>query len=453
MATIINTKLGEHRGKKRIWLEGRKLAREGYIPGQKYDLELKDSKVVLTVKKEGRFTISRRERNGHVLPIIDVSSQDITALFDGVEKLRVYIKAGVIVISAHHQHADVIERVERLIDKVKNKKALSVCSLFHGGGVLDKAVHTGLSRAGIKSSISVAVEMESKFLDSSLTNNREMFTTDSFIIESPIQAINLGKNPPAVDIILGGIPCQGASIAGRSKNKIKLAEDHAEAGSMFFNFLQFVQVLKPAIVIIENVPSYANTASMSIIRSVLNSLQYEVKERELDGVEFGGALEKRNRLCVVAMSKGLEGFDLDSVPSLPKKHKSIDEVLDDIPKGSDRWKPYTYLANKEVRDKKQGKGFSRQLLTGKEAHLGTIGKWYSKARSTEPFILSPFDNSLSRLLTAQEHCAVKGCPESIIAGLSSTTAHELLGQGVVFPVFEQVAWALGESLKIKANNY
>ncbi len=34
MATIVNTKLGEHRGKKRVWLEGAKLAREGYEPGK-----------------------------------------------------------------------------------------------------------------------------------------------------------------------------------------------------------------------------------------------------------------------------------------------------------------------------------------------------------------------------------------------------------------------------------
>ena len=45
MATIVNTKLGEHRGKKRVWLEGQKLLREGYYPGMKYDLELKDSQI------------------------------------------------------------------------------------------------------------------------------------------------------------------------------------------------------------------------------------------------------------------------------------------------------------------------------------------------------------------------------------------------------------------------
>jgi len=31
MTIIVNTKLGENRGKKRIWLEGAKIAREGYL--------------------------------------------------------------------------------------------------------------------------------------------------------------------------------------------------------------------------------------------------------------------------------------------------------------------------------------------------------------------------------------------------------------------------------------
>ena len=52
--TIVNTKLGEHRGKPRV-LEGYKLLREGYSPGTKFDLELKDSQIVLRVKEEGKF--------------------------------------------------------------------------------------------------------------------------------------------------------------------------------------------------------------------------------------------------------------------------------------------------------------------------------------------------------------------------------------------------------------
>lgn len=287
MATIVNTKLGEHRGKKRVWLEGQKLLREGYYPGMKYDLELKDSQVVLRVKEEGKFTISKRERNGRVSPIIDLTVQELATVFDGVEMLRVFIRNGAIVISAHHQQERVIERVNRLISKLENGESLSVCSLFHGGGVLDKAIHAGFHKAGIASAISVAVEMEGKYLDSSLANNPELWNEDSIVIESPIQAVNLSKRPPQVDVLMGGIPCTGASKSGRSKNKLEFAESHEAAGAMFFNFLQFVEALNPAVVLIENVPEYQNTASMEVIRSVLSSLGYSLQERILDGNEFG----------------------------------------------------------------------------------------------------------------------------------------------------------------------
>ena len=43
MSTIINTKLADHKGYKRLWMEGAKLAREGYRPGMRYDLEIKDT--------------------------------------------------------------------------------------------------------------------------------------------------------------------------------------------------------------------------------------------------------------------------------------------------------------------------------------------------------------------------------------------------------------------------
>jgi DNA (cytosine-5)-methyltransferase 1 len=445
MPTIVNTKLGEHRGKKRIWLEGQKLAREGYLPGMKYDLEIKDTKVILHVSEQGKFTVSKRERNGRLSPIIDISAQELAHIFDGVEMLRVAIKNGAIVISAHHQQLRVKERVERLVNKLETGEPLRVCSLFHGGGVLDKALHKGLWDAGLRSKIAVAVELESKYLDSSLRNNPELWDEHSMVIESPIQAVSVNRNPPQVDILAGGVPCTGASKSGRSKNKLEFAESHEAAGAMFFNFLQFVEALNPSIVLIENVPEYANTASMEVIRSVLGSLGYIVQERVLDGNEFG-VLEKRKRLCAVAISKGIEGFNLDNVQPVRTKEACLKEVLEVVDHDSERWKSFDYLADKEKRDKAAGKGFSRQLLSGEEQFCGTIGKDYAKCRSTEPFIVNESDASLSRILTPAEHCRVKGIPETVVEGLSDTTAHQILGQSVVFPAFEAVAKELGDSL-------
>lgn len=445
MSTIINTKLADHKGYKRLWMEGAKLAREGYQPGMRYDLEIKDTQVCLRVTEAGKYKVSQRQRNGNISPIIDLTAKELAEIFDGVEMLRVAIKSGTIIISAHHHHHRVKERVERMMKKVATSEPLKVCSLFHGGGVLDSAIHKGLSDAGISSKVAIAVELEGKYLDSSLRNNPQLWDENSMVIESPVQHVNLNRNPPQVDLLMGGIPCTGASLAGRSKNKLEFAEAHAAAGAMFFTFLQFVEILNPAVVLIENVKAYQNTASMAVIRSVLQTLGYRLQERVLDGCEFG-VLEKRERLCVVGVSEGIQGFDLDAVLPVRQKEANLGAILEDIPHDSPRWKSYTYLAEKEKRDKAAGKGFSRQLLTRDAESCGTLGRQYFKARSTEPFLVHERDPSLSRLLTPVEHCRVKGIPESIIGGLSDTVAHEVLGQSVVFPVFEAVAKELGKSL-------
>ena len=174
--------------------------------------------------------------------------------------------------------------------------------------------------------------MESKYLDSSLSNNPELWNEDSIVIESPIQSVNLSRNPPEVDFILAGIPCTGASKAGRTSNKLKFAESHDEAGACFFHFLEFVKALNPVGLVIENVPEYQNTASMVVIRSVLQSLGYKIQERVLSGNEFG-VLEERKRLCCIAISEGVEGFDLDKVVPSRQKPNTINDILDAVPLG------------------------------------------------------------------------------------------------------------------------
>ena len=153
---------------------------------------------------------------------------------------------------------------------------------------------------------------------------------------------------------------------------------------------------------------------------------------------------------MVAVTEGLEDFiDLDNVIPLRTKPEKLSDVLEDIPLDDDRWKSYDYLREKEKRDIAAGKGFRRQLFTGDEGHIATVTREYNKARSTDPFIQHPTDPNLSRLLTPEEHARVKGIPEDLIdaSWIATTTKHEVLGQSVVFPVFEAVGQMLGLGLE------
>lgn len=195
--------------------------------------------------------------------------------------------------------------------------------------------------------------------------------------------------------------------------------------------------------IIENVPDYLNSTSMMVIRSVLASLGYRLFECILDGNTFG-ALENRSRMAVVAYTEG--AFDplvQEDILPLRSKEDALATVLDDVALNHDSWKPYDYLQLKEQRDITDGKGFRRQLLNADSASCGCIGRGYAKARSTEPFIQHPNDPGLSRLLTVAEHARVKTIPVDMVHGVSDTTAHEILGQSVIYAAFEALGAAVG----------
>lgn len=451
---VINTSIGESRSMLRLWLEGQKLAMAGVKIGVRYCISVTSSLKRVELRPapndyQGQtFLVSKRERNNTVSPLIEVRTELLKEVFEQGSKVRVAIRQGRIIVTISHIANRVAERVKRFLDKLQGKEPLAVGSLFHGGGVLDKAMHSGLQKAGVNSFVQVGVELEGEYLDASLRNNPELWTDDSIIINSDIREINLlGSNIPQLDLLFAGIPCTGASRAGASKNKLSCAEEHSEAGSMFVDFLDWVKASNPGGILIENVPEYSKSASMMVIRSVLTSLGYQLSEIVLDGNEMG-ALEKRRRMCVVALTPGIGNpFDFGQLVPLRQKEACLNDILDDVPLDSDRWKTFTYLADKEARDKAAGKGFARQLLDGSATSCGTIGKGYMKGRSTEPFIVHPVDPNLSRLLTSAEHARVKSIPLCVMHGVAETTQHEILGQSVVYLALQAVGYLLGLTIQ------
>lgn len=462
MATVVNTKIGLSRNVSRIWIEGQKLSREGIAPAMVWTLVYQNQKLKVRIypvdqlpqnsqfDKTGAVSIRRiTKRDGTIIeqPLIEIRDNKLQEAFNGLSDIRISISNRVLTVSLQKNVSDAVRRLERLKAKLSHKEPLKMVSTFHGGGVLDKAWHHGLKSAGVDSYVAMAIEMAPEYLDSSLRNNPELWREDSIIIESGIEQINLcSERIPEMDILVAGIPCCGESLSGKAKNKIKNGEDHAKAGAMFFYFLMLAIATNPAILQIENVPTYATSLSMSVIRNVLTARGYVVTERVCGGNEFG-ALEDRQRLCVIAVTAGMESIiNLDDVTPLRTKENRLGDVLEPISTNSARYKTYDYLTEKAIRDKEAGKGFALQLVTPDSPRVLTIGKGYAKARSTEPFLAHPSDPDRKRLLTPIEHSRVKTIPEEVTDGNSDTVAHEILGQSIVYVQFYAVAAYVGLQL-------
>lgn len=116
--------------------------------------------------------------------------------------------------------------------------------------------------------------------------------------------LDVFKDSP--DIILGGPPCQGYSIANRN------AGDPADPrNSLFKEFLRLGEIFSPEVMIMENVPNLIKARThekelvINIIVSELENLGYNVYVQVLNAVDFG-VPQIRKRLIVIASKKALE---------------------------------------------------------------------------------------------------------------------------------------------------
>lgn len=445
---LINTKLTESRGKPRVWIEGAHIARAGIEPGQVLKVRFieKDRLVEASSTSEDfdfEVRVSKRTtRSGTVRPLLELRHERLVELFGDNATLRVVVREGKIVIRLHHINKRAEERVTRLRDRIQKGEPLTIGSLFHGGGTLDSAFHCGMAEAGIQTVTKVVNEVETSFLSASIENNSHLFNEDTLFIDAPIETIDL-RSPGQLDLVLAGVPCTGASLSGRAKGKLKFAESHETAGALFFSFLQFVQQTNPAIVLLENVPQYENTASYAVIVSVLETLGYKVNDAILTGADFG-ALEDRARLFMVATTEGMNELDFEALRKPERSYAVAGEALEDIPLDSEAWRTFPYLDKAEEKARAKGNGFKRSYVTYDSTTVPTIKRTNHKCQTDGVFIQHPENPALSRLPTAKEHARFKSVPESVIENLSETSACEILGQGIIHNVAAAVASGIAE---------
>lgn len=444
------TQIGLNRGRKRIWLEFDYLEMAGFKPGQFLRVQTNEESIEIEVVNSESDSNKKVSRRGEK-PLIEIPEK-LIHFAEHIKKLRLAFTPNKVKITPHHSYARTASRVERLANKVRRGETLDLMTLFSGGEVFGSAAHEGLESASIPSRIAVCVEKETKFLKSSLANNQHLFDSESVLINAKIEDLDLNALGKPIDAAIVSIPCTGASIAGRTKNKLKSAEQHEGVGHLFHYTLNWLAKVNTPLIMFECVPQYINTASMEVIRSVLCDDGYTLVETVQNGQDFG-AIENRSRMIAIAFSNellGCFGGFADEIKSYYSEVKQcVGDILEDIEVNSARWKPFTYLIEKEKRDIENGKGFRRAIALRNSSKVPVIGFDYAKCRSNEPFVLldEAEYEGLSRIFTSKEHAALKTIPNRIIAGLSETVAHQVLGQSGIYTKIRSVFEWLGSKLR------
>lgn len=441
----------EHRGSPRLWVEGAAPERSGFVPGERFVVKPYGKGLLLELATDGDRKVSKKERTGgKAAPVIDINSGADLAPLRGLQAVRVVFGEGKVFIAPIASEVRRQRRVQRLQERLTAGTSLQTAGIAAGGGVLTHAVHTGLRDAGVACHVAAHNEIREELADHAMGAN-DALSAETIVLNMPLQELafdeEVMRRVGEVDIVELGLPCSGASVAGRAKRGLEMPEAHPDVGHLVVGGLALLAKLNPAVAVFENVPQYANTASAVLIRQQLRDMGYVTHERELFGPDFG-ELEARKRWCLVAVTKGI---DLDFSNFQPDlfRQRTLSEVLEphDAEGVAHRWSEMAGLKDKQVRDKEAGKNFKMQIFDGSESQIGTLTKGISKNRSTDPKIRHPENPELLRVPTAREHARCKGVPEGLIDGLSHTVAHELLGQGIVYGPFRQFARHIGRQLK------
>jgi DNA (cytosine-5)-methyltransferase 1 len=446
---VTYTRVGRNRGVPRLWLEGGRLARCGFEAGAKFvaELDLVRRQVRLRLDPNGDRTVSGRKRtltDGAVrtTPIVDVAGASLADVLGEGARLRAVLASGEIVFDLHPVERAIAARETRTREHLQ-AGFLTESALCAGVGVATLALKEGVEAAGVPTRVDWIIDRDGRYLDLAAMNNPAI-TPETRLYEASLEEVETAALT-GTDLVQVSLPCAPHSLSGKAKRGLNQPEDHPTDALATVGLIRILEAVNPSAVISENVTQARDSASYALIRAYLHEQGYVIFEDFMDSRQ-AGTIEMRERWWMVAISQGLaEGFTMDNVPALPRTFATLGEAMDAIAVDDTRWKAFEYLEAKAIRDAAAGKGFKRQLVGEDSTQVGTIGRGYAKARSTEPFIVR--EDGLQRLLTPAEQARVKGIPEQLVYGASDTLAHEVLGQSILYGHALGIGMALGEHLQ------
>ena len=193
--------------------------------------------------------------------------------------------------------------------------------LFAGAG----GMSLGFDKAGFQNVL--AVEYDECFAETYRFNfpDHNLKVEDIKDISNDEIKEIIGNNK--IDVIIGGPPCQGFSIAGKiGRNFI---DD--ERNQLFKEFVRFVNVIRPKIFVMENVAALKTHNKGKTIMEIVNEFDnagYTVKYDVLNAVNYG-VPQQRRRIFIIGT------LDKDNKFEFPKKinkYITIGEALKGLPK-------------------------------------------------------------------------------------------------------------------------
>jgi DNA (cytosine-5)-methyltransferase 1 len=213
---------------------------------------------------------------------------------------------------------------DKSVNNGQNRRKFQVLELFCGCG--------GFSHGFLNSGdfeIACGIDMKPAALETFRRNHPNLAGEAPEIIKGDIREIEIGEIQSRLekrgiasgqlDCLIGGPPCQGFSQLRRSKERERNAIvrfrgydrlDQDPRNDLVLRFLEIAAVLRPKIIVIENVPQMMKHVHNGVdggiaiqIMNLLKEMKYETKEAILNAADFG-VPQIRERVFIMASRIG-----------------------------------------------------------------------------------------------------------------------------------------------------
>lgn len=208
---------------------------------------------------------------------------------------------------------------KKILEKIGPIKSVD---LFCGAG----GMTYGFKQAGIKSIVANDIEMDA--CTTIKVNNPEIPVICGDITADEIKdsIVELGTKYCA-DLVCGGPPCQGFSLAGK-----RFIDD--PRNQLFKEFVDVVSKINPKLFVMENVEGLLSFSQGEIYSQIINlfsNLGYDVVGRVLNAVEYG-VPQKRKRVIVIGVRTDLGISPTVLYPNKirPEKQVSCKSAIKDL---------------------------------------------------------------------------------------------------------------------------
>lgn len=316
----------------------------------------------------------------------------------------------------------------------------TLAGLFGGVG----GIELGFEQAGFDVLWSNEIDQKAS-ITYKLNHQHELLVDDIHNVE-PYQI-------PEVDIITGGFPCQAFSIAGYRKGF------NDDRGNLFFEILRIIIAKKPRVVFLENVKNlvgHDNGNTYQVIIEALEMNGYYVKDKVLNGSEYGNIPQNRERIYIVAFANKND-YEKFEFPGPVRLVKTLYDVIDFENKVDER---YYY---------RQDKCKFYNILEENIQNEGNIYQWRRKyVRQNKSGVCPTLTANMGtgghnvpliytkhgiRKLTPKECFRIQGFPDhfQLPDDIAVSHLYKQAGNSVVVPVVQRIAENIKKALDANPN--